>query len=334
MAEIEYADDDIRNIIFEDIDDTYAYGKYGDFDVIIMKDNKYINATKLCKKVNKEFTNWYRLDQAKNLIRTLGTISGTSDLNDPLVIQIKTEGTNETRGSYVHPKLIPHIASWCSPEFALKVSDIVNEYLIKEAIEEKERLLKKKDDKIDKLSKKIDKQSNEISTLLSEHKKQNKKINKLLDINDEMYEQNEEILGKISVISNDRVISTEDPDDNHMLIILKNNDEDDYDDSDEDSDDDTKVKYMYSALRVMKKTCKSTLERHKVIHPNMEILLRINYSPNSINLWKRIKNKLTQRRHPKIEVSGCRFNILDNYDEDSLINTIREIHNERLKYDD
>lgn len=55
------------------------------------------------------------------------------------------------RGTYVHPKLIVNVASWCSVEYALKVSDIVLQYHTKEAIEEKEKLLKKKDDKIDKL---------------------------------------------------------------------------------------------------------------------------------------------------------------------------------------
>lgn len=37
-----------------------------------------------------------------------------------MIIKVST-GPNETRGSYVHPKLIPHIASWCNHEFATKV---------------------------------------------------------------------------------------------------------------------------------------------------------------------------------------------------------------------
>lgn len=51
--EIEYDDDDdIHNIIFTDIDDTYAYGKLGEFDVMLMKSNGYINASKLCTDSN------------------------------------------------------------------------------------------------------------------------------------------------------------------------------------------------------------------------------------------------------------------------------------------
>src|SRR5271156_2247380 len=35
-------------------------------------------------------------------------------------------------GTYCHPLLIPHIACWVSSSFALKVSDIVNNYFIEE----------------------------------------------------------------------------------------------------------------------------------------------------------------------------------------------------------
>jgi hypothetical protein len=41
----------MNDIIYEDLGDKYnkyAYGMYGDFKVIIMKENGYINATKLC----------------------------------------------------------------------------------------------------------------------------------------------------------------------------------------------------------------------------------------------------------------------------------------------
>jgi len=41
----------MNDIIYEDLGDKnkkYAYGMYGDFKVIMMKENGYINATKLC----------------------------------------------------------------------------------------------------------------------------------------------------------------------------------------------------------------------------------------------------------------------------------------------
>ena len=35
-------------------------------------------------------------------------------------------------GTYCHPSLIPHIVCWISVEFALKVSDIINGYIVNE----------------------------------------------------------------------------------------------------------------------------------------------------------------------------------------------------------
>jgi hypothetical protein len=58
----------LNQIIFEHIDDKYSYGKYGDFKVIMMTNNRYINATKLCNEYNKQINNWLRNDGNKQLI--------------------------------------------------------------------------------------------------------------------------------------------------------------------------------------------------------------------------------------------------------------------------
>ena len=61
----------INEIIFEHINEKYAYGKYGEFKVIIMKENKYINATKLCNTNKKRFDNWLQNENNKNLIEEI-----------------------------------------------------------------------------------------------------------------------------------------------------------------------------------------------------------------------------------------------------------------------
>ncbi len=38
----------LSDIVFEKINDKFGYGQYIDFKVIIMLENGYINATKLC----------------------------------------------------------------------------------------------------------------------------------------------------------------------------------------------------------------------------------------------------------------------------------------------
>ena len=335
---------DITNIIFKDINNEYSWGKFGNFKVIIMKKNGYINATKLCNDAKtkngekKNFKRWNRNYSTKELIEE---ISRSGRIRPDLLYIINVHGDNITRGTYAHPDLIPHIASWASPRFAVCVSKIVNKYFIKKALKEKEKLIKKKDDKIDKLleknneqTSKIDKQTSKIdellsknNELLSKNNKMDKRIKRLLHKNDDLYDQNEEIINKVDFISNDRVVTTGNFKNDHMLVIIKNND----DPSEYDEDD---VIYDYHALRVMKKSYNQRLITHKNRHPNMKIIMKISYSPNSMNLWTRIKSKLGSGKNKKIIYDNCKFNLKKHYDEESLINDIQKIHNERLNYDD
>jgi hypothetical protein len=106
----------LNEIIFEHIDDKYAYGKYSDFKVIIMKDNRYINATKLCKKYNKELKNWLRNDISKELINVDKEISAAHirAAENKAFITINGANNNEKNkiisGTYVHELLIPQYA--------------------------------------------------------------------------------------------------------------------------------------------------------------------------------------------------------------------------------
>ena len=336
---------DIRNIIFKDINEDYAWAKYGDFKVIMMKENGYINATKLCSDAmiqtgsKKPFKNWKANSNTKELI---DVISAPAEISaGDLFITITGGKLTEIRGTYVHPELIPFVASWASVQFAVKVSKIVNEYFTKKVLKENEKLIKKKDDKIANLSGKVEelltgnkqllsgnKQLlNGNKLLLSKNDKMDKRIKRLLVKNDELYDQNEEILGKVDTISNDRVVSTGNPDDNHMLIIIKNND------NPEEYDDDEDI-YEYHALRVMKKSHKQRLTAHKIRHPDMKVIMKILYSPNSINLWMRIKSKLSKGKNKKIICSNSKFNLRKKYTQKQLMADIHEIHNERLNYDD
>lgn len=115
---------DTGNIIFEDIDDKYAYGKVGNFDVIIMKQNGYINATKLCKDGEKEFFHWKENKTSKEFINALQSQLGISNW----VYSVAGGKITKIRGTYVHPLLITHIAYWCSTEFAVNISIWIEEW--------------------------------------------------------------------------------------------------------------------------------------------------------------------------------------------------------------
>nr|WBF70308.1 ankyrin repeat protein [Megavirus caiporensis] len=322
-----YDDNDLRNVIYKDLNDEYSVGRLGDFDVIFMRKNGYVNATNLCKNTKKEFYHWKENQFAKELMQGLKSSPGMS--REPLILK-NMKGAYTTRGTYVHPELIIHIASWCSIEYALKVSKIMIQYHAKEEVEKRELLLKKKDDKIDKLSKKLDTlivNNKELLSnnqeLLQKNEKMDNRIKRLVKKNDEIYNINQDMLGKIDVISNDRVVKGRSSDD-HMFVIVKNNDDPTEYDDDEDI-------YEYSAFRLMKKSYKIRMSEHLERHPEMEIVLKISHSPNSMNLWNRIKTKLGKK---KITYSGCNFNLENDYTENKLVRDIKKIHNERLDTDD
>jgi len=109
-----------------------------------------------------------------------------------------------------------------------------------------------------------------------------------------------------------------------MLIIIKNNDDP------EEYDDDEEI-YEYHVISTMKKTRNIALSKHSQLHPDMQILLMIHYSPNPINLWNRIRDSMGKT---KIKIIGSRFNLRDGYSERMMIKRIMQIHNERLEYDD
>jgi hypothetical protein len=107
----------MQRIIFDYINTDYAYGKYGDFTVIMMTSNRYINATKLCKQYGKEFKHWKENIGNKQLIEEV-----EKEINDKSFI-IKTGGKNELlRGTYVHEKLMNSII-----EFIIKSRNIQRE---------------------------------------------------------------------------------------------------------------------------------------------------------------------------------------------------------------
>ena len=99
--------------------------------------------------MNKRFDNWIRNQGPEELIDEL--MRSRLDIRGSPIITVNS-GSNEIRGTYVHRKLITHIASWISPAIAIKVSDIVKEYLLKE----QRKLIAEKDDTISELNAKLD----------------------------------------------------------------------------------------------------------------------------------------------------------------------------------
>ncbi|CCU55322.1 N1R/p28-like protein [Adoxophyes honmai entomopoxvirus 'L'] len=244
------------DICYEHIKDSYYYGLFGDFKLIIDKKTGCFNATKLCNLGGKRYIHWKSLDKSKNLINYV--INNRYRDVDTGFYEIKGDNneeiTKKITGQYVPKEIILDISSWLSPEFYLKCNDVIinyynNEfkkmseydidYKLKEMenkytniIEEKDEQLKFKDDRIDYLisqnniiiesNKNLENQNKQLLYLAE---KQNIKLD---EIGDELEETNYklDILTETveEIILPDRNIPPKDENLKHNLVIYKNND--------------------------------------------------------------------------------------------------------------
>lgn len=322
-----YEDNDIRNIIIKDIDNDFAEGNLGPLKVIIMKKNGYMNASKLCKDAKKEYKDWARNKDSKGLLATAKKVR--REFSCDLTIRVH-KGLFETRGTYVPSKIITHIASWCNHEYALMVSDIVDEYHIKKAKQDMQKMIGEKDDKITNLENIIKQMRKENKNALNNIKNQNnklqeqnnsldKKAKNILKDTKQIINQNVVLDKKLDGACNKRVVN-EVPSSDNMLVIFKNNDV-----PKKKSD----ILYEYTAKRVMKKNYSQTKKDHKREHPDMEVFVKYDFTPNSKILWLNIKKKLKS----KIECRSGNFNLKKKYTAKQLKKDIEKIHNERFDRD-
>ena len=317
---------DIKEIIFEDINDDYGYGKYGEFEVIINKRTGYINATKLCKDGGKELFSWVRTNVSNKLVDFIS--ESLHICRDRLLINPKNL-PNHLKGTYVHPDLIPHIASWVSPEFAHKVSKIVNEHIIKQYRNE----LRKKDDKIDNLEKIIREMREENRQALREIKEDNKQTHNKLDVANENLNvvtekldvanenlnvvtekldvANENIVTTIEILDNvaqqrvpfERIQPPEEP----QIIIFYT---------------DQKEEKPYKICRGQKRRINGIIRSVKEEFPNAREVVRMKRQPNPVESWNACKRELTRN----MEWEGSKFSLVDITEEEFLerINEIVE----------
>lgn len=208
----------LPDIIINDINGEYAYGQYADFKVIIKKSNGYINVTKMCQSINellgtnKIYRHWNETKSSDELCAAVSDAAGIPAALLTHVLTTSDPSISVIRGTYVHPDLIPHIASWASPKFAVKISKIVNRYFNDVELRKKEELLREKEDSITQLRRELDKRYYEfkkrdcefkkelaeqnrisqekIDALLSKNDSTNRQLGELKKQNDDIYEQN------------------------------------------------------------------------------------------------------------------------------------------------
>jgi 3-dehydroquinate dehydratase len=253
----------LERIVFEKINDNFGWGQYGEFRVLIRLSDNYINATKLCSSGGKQFKNWIRLDGSQELCNKLLELGSVLSQTKQIIEQV-TAGDYETRGTYVHPELVPHIASWIYPEFAIKVSRIVNEHIVREY----EWELNKKKDTINSLEAKVD-------TLLSELKEARNDIGKVSNQLDTANENIVDTLDNLGAISHERVPlhrAAEPIKEQLVLLHLQGN--------------------QYKVIRAQRRVVWRTVANYRSKYPSLRKVLVIDNHPNPKELWNAIRDQL------------------------------------------
>lgn len=104
--------------MFVDINNKYSKSVLGDIEIIVMKENGYVNATKLCQEFGKKLNDWYVNKYSKELIKEVENYIGNKS-----TIKVIGGDINNAyfRGTYVHPLMITDVARWISANFAFKI---------------------------------------------------------------------------------------------------------------------------------------------------------------------------------------------------------------------
>lgn len=103
----------------------FIISKYNGFEIITRKTDKYFNASRLIKNINKlEHTN----KKIKHLLenRTFKDLAKelSTDGKNPIDIQKKLP--NDLSGTYMNKLLINYVCMWCSTKYLIKVNKIMD----------------------------------------------------------------------------------------------------------------------------------------------------------------------------------------------------------------
>jgi hypothetical protein len=298
-------------ITFESIDNQYEWGTYFDFKVLIMSRNGYINATKMCQDEGKRFKDWLKNKSSIELINKLASRLALKIAD--LLIMVK-DGDNDSRGTYVHRKLITHFASWISADTALKVSDIVEEYIKREqkkVIDEQaieNMSLKEMLQKVLQNSECSRKENVELRLSVNNLTDE---VSKLSLDNQITHEKLDIAQDTLNIVVEDRVVMPNDKGMTNTVIIYE------YESN------------KFRIFRVQKRSANKYVKRYLSMNPNAVRFAEIDYNPNSVNYFIRFKEQLKGN----IKWNYNRFELL-NITKDQLKEFIMKINEEKYELDE
>jgi len=309
----------IKKLAFESIDDTHSKALYGDFTVTMNTTNGYINATKMCADGGKRFDHWLENKGNKEMVKCFGEfIKSSPGIPGELSI-MNMSGSYETRGTYVHPDLIPHIASWVSPAFAYKVSKIVNNFLIREKEAEIERLTGAKtrlELMLEESNRERRAHEERAEKMLQDMKDQNEKthvkldeVNHKLDKADNDIEELQitvdEVNTRIEIVMDEVVNPVNRLELREVFLIMQLNE--------------PNSNYGFKTYRGQNKNMVKIKKNIKREFPNATVFREINPNPNAKNFLHQLKELYGSKgAKSKIKIHYNYVTLLDGVSEDEL----------------
>ncbi len=370
--------DNIKDLIIKPVPNCpgYSFGKYGNFDVIFRDKDGFINASKLCKLGGKRYKDWntsYRNSEGpqqlinalklklfeeykSNIGKDMQNMSGSqlcpthnSNTNNQNITSFEDiivednlgkKGIIEViQGTYVHPKLIPAIASWVSPVFALKVADIVEEYFVKKANKKLSSLIKDfqnqlvlKDDKIDTLIKETKKQTqiiieqtNKIDNLTQVNLKQSEDIKTLLSYGKEARNALVNIDSNIEEIHSKSIEPCKASIETELVLLYNNTGNDNGVVKTKNENGLISVLYPFTFIRRQRKSINNTVKKHILIYPKAEVVFKRTII-NAVTALNNIKQDLIKsKNNKKITFTNNHIILNIGYSKESFLEDIDNI---------
>jgi KilA-N domain/Probable Zinc-ribbon domain len=101
----------------------------GEHFALPVRDDGYVNITKLAKLFNKRINNWTRTDEIQDYIKALSSITHKSAIELIVSNRGGNHSENSDNGTYVHRYLAYKFAQWCDPYVGLQIIKWVDELL-------------------------------------------------------------------------------------------------------------------------------------------------------------------------------------------------------------
>jgi len=273
---------DLKQVCYKHIKDSFYYGLFGDFKLVIDKDTGCFNATKLCDMTGKNFFNWKRLQHSKALIEYYKIKGSPSDLKGYLYeIRLQNNDTSNKQitGQYICKELFLSLSTWISIEFYDKCSKIVLDYYAKEnpdikiiensmsklkiENEKKEATISQQKDKIDEL----------LELVKSERKQAAERHEELLTEIEDLQVNVEDVHSRLDTATDDRVPKTTQNSIQERFILLKKN----------------IPNGGYYCIRGQNVYVNRKLKLLSTQYPRANIILDLTCQPNPRNLFLRFK---------------------------------------------